>query len=767
GFSRTEQGLTAFRWTAATGMQPLGELYGGVYLSWAEVVSDDGEVVAGHSETLRGHTAFIWTPDFGMVPLAPFLRLFGATGLDGWALLDVTGLTPDGRTLAGIGISPEGYNEAWVATLPESLDCEPATCITCADADGDGFGDPDAPLNLCPPDNCALVSNLDQADADGDLVGDPCDPCPLDPGNDADGDGVCAGLDNCGAVGNPDQADSDGDGLGDRCDNCPRDSNVLQSDRDLDGVGDACDRCAGLSDPDQADGDGDGRGDVCDNCPGAANPFQEDSNQDGAGDACQPTVRIDAIVPDGDRLRVAAVASDPQGEPIEGRLDLFAESAQEITLDDPAGNFRCDAGYLPQGVAGEGIGYAGVSAGGAVLFDLDGNLGCVDGVTDYLVALGRCAAPITGFAPTLDLSQAQPGDVVCVQRAGAGGGSDLVLTGITPERLTGLLTTESVLVLSTPFVPGLPRRTAIGALVPGVAHRLVLTVSDGRTPAVQAEGAFVPHGEDLLVINQAPVAAATAPASVECDRPGQGEVTLDGGASSDPDDVAGGESDLVRYEWFLDPGGPAESLLAEGRVVTTVLPLGTSSMALRVTDAAGETDVALLAVTVRDTTAPALTVLAGPALLWPPNHRPVPVHLTLAAADVCDPAAGVVLVAATSSEPDNAPGPGDGNTTADIAGATPGTPDQDVLLRAERDENGAGRTYRLTYRVVDASGNSAEAAGTVVVPLSRNGIDPRRGLRTEPVRGAGAAMTPASLIPRRSVAPTPQATAPAPGGSGD
>jgi hypothetical protein len=82
-------------------------------------------------------------------------------------------------------------------------------------ADGDGDGAADA----C--DNCRSDVNPSQLDGDGDGIGDACDDC-----QDMDGDGfgdpgfpgnVCP-LDNCPGVANPSQADGDGDGVADACD---------------------------------------------------------------------------------------------------------------------------------------------------------------------------------------------------------------------------------------------------------------------------------------------------------------------------------------------------------------------------------------------------------------------------------------------------------------------------------------------------------------------------------------------------------------------
>jgi hypothetical protein len=104
----------------------------------------------------------------------------------------------------------------------------------CNDSDGDGWGDSSDTTNVCLPDNCDNVPNVDQSDVDGDGQGDVCDP-------DADDDGVLNENDNCWLIQNASQVDADSDGVGDACDNCPATPNPDQMDENGDGVGDLCD----------------------------------------------------------------------------------------------------------------------------------------------------------------------------------------------------------------------------------------------------------------------------------------------------------------------------------------------------------------------------------------------------------------------------------------------------------------------------------------------------------------------------------------------
>jgi subtilisin family serine protease/sugar lactone lactonase YvrE len=619
-------------------------------------------------------------------------------------------------------------------------------CDSCTDPDHDGRGTP-GPLPLsCPADNCPLVPNPGQEDVDHDAIGDVCDACPLDTLNDVDHDGVCGDVDNCPTIPNPGQEDADGDHLGDRCDSCPLDANPDQSDRDGDGVGDHCDTCPDIADPTNRDSDGDGIGDLCDVCPSVPDPAQADANHDGSGDACQPTVTIDGIVSSGDALVVHARAGDPQGTPLHVEMTVSTKGSA-IHLDDAGYTFDCGLGWLPDGLAGQGIGFANGSVGVPFLYDLGAGLGCDDGLVIYGLAVGRCEdarAPGAGFDTILDLSGLTPPFNVCLHRFdGSLPDRDLEVLGFDPSVLDAILGEESVL-RSLSFDGGLPREVPLGEPITGDTVHLRLVVSDGESRPARAD-AFAPaHGEHELRFAGTPVAAAVWPAPrVECGGPDGAVVTLDGTPSrEDGSDTGGGaagpDPDLVLYEWLEAPGSAGERLLGTGSVLSAPLALGLHALGLRVTDRFGDQAMTRGAVEVVDTMPPTLTLRPDPAVLFPPNHEMRDVRLTWTAVDLCSPDVRVSLLGVSSSEPDDAPSAGDGATSGDIAGADLGVADADVWLRAERSSTGPGRTYLLRYKSADASGNSASAVAAVTVPHDLgSGPDPLL-LQLEP-RGGGAA----------------------------
>lgn len=119
-------------------------------------------------------------------------------------------------------------------------------------------------------------------------------------------------------------------------------------------------------------------------------------------------------------------------------------------------------------------------------------------------------------------------------------------------------------------------------------------------------------------------------------------------------------------------------------------------------------------ITHRDTGAPAFARLSpSTELIWPPNHRMVPVSVDAAAVDLLDPQPAIRILSVSSNEPVD--GPDDGHTSPDweITGALT------VNLRAERSGTGPGRIYTIVVEARDAAGNSTVETIEVRVPLER------------------------------------------------
>jgi len=143
--------------------------------------------------------------------------------------------------------------------------------------------------------------------------------------------------------------------------------------------------------------------------------------------------------------------------------------------------------------------------------------------------------------------------------------------------------------------------------------------------------------------------------------------------------------------------------------------LGTTTVTVTAKDAAGNTSTGSFTITVRDTTAPAITSLSNNSpTLWPPNHKMVAVTVAASSTDIVG-VASLKIVSVTSSEPDN--GLGDGDTANDIQV----TGNLTVNLRAERSGGGNGRTYTITVEAKDDAGNATTKTTTAFVPKSQSG----------------------------------------------
>ncbi len=145
----------------------------------------------------------------------------------------------------------------------------------------------------------------------------------------------------------------------------------------------------------------------------------------------------------------------------------------------------------------------------------------------------------------------------------------------------------------------------------------------------------------------------------------------------------------------------------------STFPIGTRTVGCSVTDRAGNSATAAFTVTVRDTTPPVIgKVVPSPNVLWPPNHKVVPVAVRYS---VTDSSGATCALAVTSNEPDN--GLGDGDTRGDWRVVSP----TEVALRAERAGTGQGRVYTLTVTCTDAYGNASTADATVMAPKGMKG----------------------------------------------
>ncbi|HEY8185296.1 MAG TPA: immunoglobulin-like domain-containing protein [Pyrinomonadaceae bacterium] len=178
---------------------------------------------------------------------------------------------------------------------------------------------------------------------------------------------------------------------------------------------------------------------------------------------------------------------------------------------------------------------------------------------------------------------------------------------------------------------------------------------------------------------------------------------------------------------FTDPGATANdgcagdltsAITVSGSVDANVI--GTYTLTYSVSDGS-HTTTATRTVNVVDTTAPIITLNGQPHSMWPPDHKYQTFQVTdfvASVTDSCGTSLGVsdvIISQVTSDEPENSGG--DGNTLNDIVIASNC---KSVQLRSEREGDGNGRVYTITFSVRDASGNVATATATVTVPNSQD-----------------------------------------------
>lgn len=175
------------------------------------------------------------------------------------------------------------------------------------------------------------------------------------------------------------------------------------------------------------------------------------------------------------------------------------------------------------------------------------------------------------------------------------------------------------------------------------------------------------------------------------------------------------KSGVAKTEYSVTHNGVSDGVWNEYSGPVTFSEEGSYTIKYRSTDNAGNVEAEKSVSFNIDKTKPTLNLTLDKTVLWPPNHKLVPINVTV---DAKDPNGSgiksIQLVSITSNEPDN--GLGDGDTENDIQDATFNTDDRSFSLRAERSGNGTGRVYTITYKVVDEACNETIATATVTVP---------------------------------------------------
>lgn len=391
------------------------------------------------------------------------------------------------------------------------------------------------------------------------------------------------------------------------------------------------------------------------------------------------------------------VIADLNGD---GKADYVVTSNQNhganVFFGNGDGTLQTPASYLPNGAVSVAV--ADVNGDGKPDLLMGDTTSGAEGLLVYLNnGLGPFGAPILYAIPGFS-SSFNGGATVAVADINGDGKHDAVLSNTNSNTIAVLLgdgngVFGAPIMFAANFVPthvfvgdfSSDGKPDIGVVLRNLRSFGVLTNTTVFAPSDTTP----------------PTVSAPAPLTVECN-------TTGGVSTSDPAIqgwlASAGASDDV------DGAVPVSNDLVAG----TCAVGATKTVTFSATDSAGNTGSATSTITVVDTVAPSIgSATASPNVLWPPNHRMVPVSVAAAVTDACDAGATCQMLSVTSNEPVN--GLGDGDTAPDWVVTGPLTVD----LRAERSGKGSGRVYTITIQCTDASGNRATRDVTVTVPKSQ------------------------------------------------
>jgi hypothetical protein len=349
------------------------------------------------------------------------------------------------------------------------------------------------------------------------------------------------------------------------------------------------------------DADDDGVGDADDNCSTTANPSQTDLNQNRLGDACESG-----------RNRIVADAGDD--------TVLEAESARGAnTLLDGSGSTgpeNSSLNFLWRSVFGtvSGQTVSVLLPIGTHSFELtvSDQFGRVD--TDSVtVSVRDSRAPTVIVAGALIVASSGPGGVAAADAA-----LEAFLHGATASDLVNPLP-----VRRTPQIGGIDVRD--DTILPMGATTVTFRFRDFSGNIGTATATVT------VIVDTTPPVITSVP-------------------SSQPN-PAGWHNSQVSVTWFLADN--ESGIATSSGCATTTVASNTTGITLTCSATNGAGVSASRAVTLKiDQTAPSISSLtASPNLLWPPNHRMVPISIVASVFDAQDANPSCRILSVASNEP--------------------------------------------------------------------------------------------------------------------
>lgn len=234
---------------------------------------------------------------------------------------------------------------------------------------------------------------------------------------------------------------------------------------------------------------------------------------------------------------------------------------------------------------------------------------------------------------------------------------------------------------------------------PPQSQTVTITANDGH--------AGISSASFSLTVNNLPPVISNVSNSGPINAGGAATISV---AATDP----AGANDPLAYEFDCDNDNLFEvGPQAGNSAACAFAAAGQFTVNVRVTDGDGGAATGSTVVQV-NSGLDCSTASASPGLLWPPNHKLVPIQIS--------GVAGTITVTSIfQDEPVHSPG--SGNTAPDATGVGTSTPS----VRPERQGGGNGRVYHISFTATAANGGTCTGTVKVGVPHSQGQGDPIDG----------------------------------------